>query len=119
MGPTLHFFVHPNLVGKTVSISTKPKTDFIQIDNQSITVNDTVDFKKFKVVRDWAGRTNKFIVTGEKLINESADTLVRNIVHPPLFAGTVLKEMLMKYGITVNQISIGATPEIAEKVMLY
>jgi|TARA_B100000029_G_scaffold173588_3_gene170204 D-alanyl-D-alanine carboxypeptidase/D-alanyl-D-alanine-endopeptidase (penicillin-binding protein 4) len=112
----IDFFVHPNRVGKTVSISTKPKTDFIQIDNQSITVNDTVDFKKFKVVRDWAGRTNKFIVTGEKLINESADTLVRNIVHPPLFAGTVLKEMLMKYGITVNQISIGATPEIAEKV---
>ena len=112
----INFFVRPGDLGKAALISTEPITNFIKIDNQSITVNDTIDFKKFKITRDWANRTNKFTITGEKLINELADTLVRNIVHPPLFAGTVLKQMLIDYGTSVNQVSIGKTSESAVKI---
>jgi len=112
----INFFIRPGDLGKPVSISTKPTTEFIEIDNQSMTVNDTIDHKNFKVTRDWVGRTNRFTISGEKLIYESADTLVRNIVDPPLFAGTVLKKMLIGYGINVNKISMGVTPESAVKV---
>jgi PBP4 family serine-type D-alanyl-D-alanine carboxypeptidase len=77
-------------------------------------VNDTVDFQKFKIERDWAGHTNKFNISGEILDTSSIDTLIRNIVYPPLFAGTVLKEILEKHGTVVKKIKIGNLTENAK-----
>ena len=101
------FYFQPSEIGSPVQVSTNPSTHYITIDNQSITVNDTIDFQKFKIERDWVGNSNVFTVSGEMLISESIDTLIRNIYHPPLYAGNILKEMLAKKGTRVKNISIG------------
>jgi D-alanyl-D-alanine carboxypeptidase/D-alanyl-D-alanine-endopeptidase (penicillin-binding protein 4) len=105
------FYIQPGELGQSVQVSTNPTTNYIQIDNQSITVNDTVDFQKFKIERDWAGRSNSFTLSGEILDTSSIDTLIRNIYHPPLFAGNVLKEMLAKKGTRIKIVSIGNVTE--------
>ena len=110
----IDFYIQPGKLGYPVQITTNPPTHYIKIDNQSITVNDTVDFQKFKIERDWAGRSNSFTLSGEILDMSSIDTLIRNIVHPPLFAGTVLKEMLEKHGTVVKKIKIGNLTENAK-----
>jgi len=101
----VEFYFHPGKLGQPVQVSTTPVTNYIQIDNQSITVNDTVDFQKFKIERDWAGHTNKFNISGELMDFSTPDTLIRNIVNPPLFAGTVLKEMLAEKGTRIKIVS--------------
>ena len=101
----VEFYFHPGKLGQPVQVSTNPVTNYIQIDNQSITVNDTVDFQKFKIERDWAGHTNKFNISGELMDFSTPDTLIRNIVNPPLFAGTVLKEMLAEKGTRIKIVS--------------
>jgi PBP4 family serine-type D-alanyl-D-alanine carboxypeptidase len=110
----VEFYFYPGRLEQPVQVSTNPVTNYIQIDNQSTTVNDTVDFQKFKIERDWAGHTNKFNISGEILDTSSIDTLIRNIVYPPLFAGTVLKEMLEKHGTVVKKIKIGNLTENAK-----
>ena len=112
----VNFYVQAGKMGEPVTIQTQPSTNYIQIDNQSITVNDTVDYQKFKIDRDWAGRTNQFTITGEKLVTAPVDTLIRNIYHPPLFAGTVLMEMLEKYGTTVKKVAIGNSTKSSNKL---
>jgi len=112
----VNFYVQAGKMGEPVTIQTQPSTNYIQIDNQSITVNDTVDYQKFKIDRDWAGRTNRFTITGEKLVTAPVDTLIRNIYHPPLFAGTVLREMLEKYGTTVKKVAIGNSTKSSNKL---
>ena len=103
----VEFYFHPGKLGQPVPVSTNPITNYIQIDNQSITVNDTVDFQKFKIERDWAGHTNKFNISGELMDFSTPDTLIRNIVNPPLFAGTILKEMLAEKGTRIKIVSTG------------
>ena len=107
----IDFFVQPGELGHPAQVSTNPATNYIKIDNQSVTVNDTVDFQKFKIERDWAERTNSFTLSGEILDTSSIDTLVRNIYHPPLFAGNVLKEMLAEKGTSIKIVSIGNVTE--------
>ena len=101
----VEFYFYPGRLEQPVQVSTNPVTNYIQIDNQSTTVNDTVDFQKFKIERDWAGHTNKFNISGELMDFSTPDTLIRNIVNPPLFAGTVLKEMLAEKGTRIKIVS--------------
>ena len=103
----VEFYFHPGKLGQPVPVSTNPVTNYIQIDNQSITVNDPVDIQKFKIERDWAGQTNKFNISGELMDFSTPDTLIRNIVNPPLFAGTVLKEILAEKGTRIKIVSTG------------
>jgi len=110
------FYIRPGKLGDPVSIQTSPSTQYIQIDNQSKTVNDTVDFQKFKIDRNWAGRTNRFTITGEKMVYVSPDTLIRNIVNPPRFTGTVFKEMLEEKGVIIHHLAIGSKTKSSIKV---
>jgi len=103
----VEFYFHPGKLGQPVPVSTNPVTNYIQVDNQSITVNDPVDIQKFKIERDWAGQTNKFNISGELMDFSTPDTLIRNIVNPPLFAGTVLKEILAEKGTRIKIVSTG------------
>ncbi|MBT6195724.1 MAG: D-alanyl-D-alanine carboxypeptidase/D-alanyl-D-alanine-endopeptidase [Candidatus Marinimicrobia bacterium] len=111
------FYFHPGKLGEPADITVHPPTQYIQVKNQSVTVNDTIEFKKFKIERDWVGETNQFIISGELLDTTPKDTLIRNIVHPPLFAGTVMKEMLAERGISVLAVSIGTLPKNASKLV--
>ena len=98
------FYITPGDENKPVQVKTFPTTDFIKYINQSITKNDTVDFKKIKIERDWLGQTNVFIISGNVSDTASVDTFQRNIFDPGLFTATVFKEQLENKGVSVKTI---------------
>ena len=98
------FHVKPGKLGQPAIIDHFPKTEYISRLNKTTTVDSNVELKKLKIERDWVGRTNNFLITGEIVISDSSDTLQRNIHDPTLFTGTLFKEYLGKYGVQVGQI---------------
>jgi len=104
----IDFYVQPAGIGEPPLIKTNPETHYIQIENNAITVNDTLDFNKLKIERDWIGQNNHFTVSGELMDTSALDTIFRNINHPPLFAGTVFKEFLEKYDVTIKYMTLGS-----------
>ena len=104
----------PGKMGKPARIKSIPKTDYISIENLSITVNDTVDYKNFKVDRDWSKRTNKFTIFGELLRYTSVDTVKRNIQGPTQFTGSLFKESLESKRTNVGLIYVGTKSSLSD-----
>ena len=69
----IDFYVKPGKLGKPIIINTYPTTNFISIQNESNTVNDTINFKTLKIKRDWESQTNNFIVSGNVMDTSSID----------------------------------------------
>ena len=101
----IDFYIEPGEIGSPADISFFPETSYMTFENNSVTVNDTLDFKNIKIDRDWVATNNNFIVTGEIMDTTKRDTLYRNIYDPSLFTGTIFKKLLGKYGTTVKQLS--------------
>jgi len=101
----IDFYVEPGNIGSPANISYFPETSYITFENNSITVNDTLDFNKLKIDRDWVASGNNFSVTGEIMDTTKKDTLYRNIYDPSLFAGTIFRQLLNEHGTTVKQLS--------------
>jgi len=101
----IDFYVEPGDIGSPANISYFPETSYITFENNSITVNDTLDFNKLKIDRDWVISGNNFSVTGEIIDTTKKDTLYRNIYDPSLFAGTIFRQLLNEHGTTVKQLS--------------
>lgn len=93
-----------DIIGKPARVKYSPHSDQIIIMNRSITVDDTTDFLKFKIERDWVRQTNKFEVSGEILINSPNDTLTKNIHNPNLFNANLFVSHLSLHGASVNNI---------------
>ena len=100
----IDFYIKPGLEGKAASIDYYPKTSFITLKNESITVQDSVQ-KRLKIDRDWVLNKNNFNAYGEIIDTSDVDTLYRNIYDPSTFTGVVFKESLEKYGARVKTIS--------------
>jgi len=103
----IDFYVDPGELGQPARLAINPQTEYIQLLNKSTTVNDTVDFKKFKIDRDWAGRTNLFTITGEILDTAKTDTFYRNLHDAASFSGIIFSELLEEHGTTVKNILPG------------
>jgi D-alanyl-D-alanine carboxypeptidase len=110
------FYVTPGIIEQPVSIKTNPVTKYISITNQSITVDDTTDFKKLKITRDWKKLNNNFAITGNVLDTASTDTFQRNVHDPTMYSGTVFAEMLQSRGINIKHIIKGTLPAGTMKV---
>lgn len=115
----IDFYVEPGELGHPAIVKMVPETEYVRVINQSITVNETIDYNKFKIDRDWAGRTNMFIISGEVLSSVSPDTLQRNIFDPVFFSGTVFKEQLDKYGVDVKNIVKGTGRSDASTIAIH
>ena len=115
----IDFHVKPGKLGKPAIIDHFPKTEYISQLNKTTTVESNVELKKLKIERDWVGRTNHFLMTGEIAISDSSDTLQRNIHDPTLFTGTLFKESLGKYGVQVDQIKIGTKNDELEPIAIH
>ena len=109
----------PGKIGKPVLVKSIPKTDYISIENLSITVNDIVDYKNFKVDRDWSNRTNIFTVSGELLQYTSMDTVTRNIQDPTQFTGLLFKESLESKGTNVGMIYVGTKSSLSDTLAVH
>jgi PBP4 family serine-type D-alanyl-D-alanine carboxypeptidase len=112
----IDFYVSPGKLGKPIIINTHPTTNFISIQNESITVNDTTNFQKLKIKRDWGNQKNNFIISGNIMDTSSVDTMQRNIHDPSLFVGTVFAEMLVSKGLNIKHIIKGSVPNDAMKI---
>jgi D-alanyl-D-alanine carboxypeptidase/D-alanyl-D-alanine-endopeptidase (penicillin-binding protein 4) len=100
----IDFEYSPNDLGLPAKINLFPDTEYISIINNSITVDDTINYKKLKIERDWVGQTNDYLITGEILQWSEKDTIKKNIAEPSLFVGTVFKELLESQGTTINEL---------------
>ena len=105
----IDFEYSPNEIGLPAKVNIFPKTEYITVENKSITVKDTIDFKKLKIDRNWVDRSNDYLITGEILKWSGKDTVKKNIEKPNLFFGTIFKELLESRGLTVNELFIGNT----------
>ena len=103
----IDFYVDPGKLGQPAKVTIFPQTEYVQLVNQSTTVNDTIDFDKFNIDRNWAGRTNLFTISGEILDTAKTDTLYRNIHDAASFAGIIFSELLEEHGTTVKNILRG------------
>jgi len=101
----IDFYVEPGDIGSPADISYFPETSYITFENNSITVNDTLDFNKLEIDRDWVTSGNNFSVSGEIIDTTKRDTLYRNIYDPSLFSGTIFRQLLNEHGIIVKQLS--------------
>tara|TARA_Y100000588_G_scaffold192898_2_gene206923 strand:- start:10931 stop:12325 length:1395 start_codon:yes stop_codon:yes gene_type:complete len=115
----IDFHIEPGELGHPAKVKMVPETEYVRVINQSITVNESIDNNKFKIDRNWAGRTNMFIISGEVLSSASPDTLQRNIFDPVFFSGTVFKEQLDKYGVDVNNIVKGTGESDASIIAIH
>ena len=101
----IDFYVKPGKLGNACELDYYPKTSYIKIENLSKTVNDTIDFQKLKIERNWVSNKNIFTITGEILDTTGLDTLYRNIYDPSLFTATIFKELLEDNGSRVRYLS--------------
>ncbi|MDP6133428.1 MAG: D-alanyl-D-alanine carboxypeptidase, partial [Candidatus Marinimicrobia bacterium] len=90
------FIINPGTNSTPASVLTNPVSDYFQIKNTSLTVNDTSGFQKFKIDRDWRNQTNQFSIIGNIMDTTSTDTIYRNIHNPSYFVGTLFKEALQR-----------------------
>ena len=49
----IDFIINPSTNGNLINIETYPYSSYYTFLNQAYTVNDTVDFEKLKITRDW------------------------------------------------------------------
>ena len=94
----------PSTIGKPAIIQFTPHMDEVIIDNVSLTVNDTLDFLKLKIERDWLNQKNNFSIFGEIKVDSKPDTLIKNIYNPNLFNAKLFKKYLISYGLEVDEI---------------
>ena len=101
----INFYLEPGSLGQKSSVNYFPKTSYITVLNKSLTVNDTLDFKKIKIDRNWLDSKNDFIINGEIMDTAKIDTFYRNINNPTIFVGTIFRELLKKNGSKVKHLS--------------
>jgi len=98
--------VAPSKVGEKPIVNLNPPTNYVEIINKSITVNDTADYIDFDIERRWWERTNVIDIIGEIFYNSEEDIYYRNIENPALYTGTVFSELLKNLGTNVNEVVI-------------
>jgi len=113
------FIVTPGLLGKPARIKTIPQSNYFEIINNSITTNDTSNFTKFEINRDWKNNRNSFTVSGNILSISENDTLFRNIHDPTLFTGHLFQKMLFEKGKKINSINKGSVTENAKQITFH
>ena len=102
----IDFIINPGEIDEPANIKTYPKTDYISISNNSLTIKQNPNIEKIFIERDFIKQKNHFTISGSIKNGAASDTLKRNIKNPALFTGTIFKELLNKYGVVVNQIAI-------------
>ncbi len=106
-------------LGRQASVKLIPETDFLKIQNNSITVPADSP-STFTVSRDWIDRKNIILINGGVKISAAdslQDTTWLNVYNPAGYFLTLLKEHIQSRGILVSgKIGYAETPNYAIKV---
>ena len=115
----VNFIITPGLLGEPARIKTIPQSNYFNIINNSVTTNDTSNFIKFEINRDWRNNTNSFKATGNVLNTSAKNTLYRNIHDPTQFTGQLFQQMLIKKGKKINSLKKGTVTEKAKLITFH
>ncbi|MAG21633.1 MAG: D-alanyl-D-alanine carboxypeptidase/D-alanyl-D-alanine-endopeptidase [Candidatus Marinimicrobia bacterium] len=88
--------------GSLPLVSIDPPTAHISIDLKATTVRANSGKNSLKVQRRWKTKENIIDITGEIPLNSYSRQFTRSVENPAIYAGTVLKELLVDGGITVG-----------------
>lgn len=106
-------------LGRQASVKLIPETDFLKIQNNSITIPADSP-STFTVSRDWIDRKNTILVNGGvklTIADSLKDTTWLNVYNPAGYFLTLLKEHIQSRGILVSgKIGYAETPNYAIKV---
>lgn len=94
---SLTIIFEPDSVGKPARISFNPKNNFIELKNNSMTVQNGKS--TFQVTRDWLNHNNNIIASGYLPINSKRDSVEVSIREPHFFFLNLLKERLIAAGV--------------------
>lgn len=114
---SIEVFVNGGEVGYPADFKLIPNTDYVQIINNSITVNSN-SAEDFLVTRDWVNQKNIVIIEGsvrKSVIVDSSDHLTKlNILQPENYFITLFKEKMESNGILIeDSIGIRTVPTTA------
>ena len=95
----IEVFVTGNEVGLPATISLKPETKYVKIENQSVTVPSNVP-NDLNITRDWLNNKNTIIIEGTvrsgEIIDSAEQTEKLNLANPEKYFLTLFKEHLGK-----------------------
>ncbi len=94
--------------GDSVIVETDPRTNYISIENQGVTVRDTVR-ERLRISRKWRERLNVITVTGETIDSLRGRKASLSIWEPDRYAATVLAERLNRLGVPVGRVTVDTT----------
>ena len=112
----IDFIVSPTYPGSPINVEIYPKSNFYKVTNSGITVSDTSEYKKLKIIRDWKNNKNSFYISGTIIDTTSIDTVIRNISNPTLFTGNLFEQLLIKNGLRINKTSKGSNSKSSSLV---
>jgi D-alanyl-D-alanine carboxypeptidase/D-alanyl-D-alanine-endopeptidase (penicillin-binding protein 4) len=99
---TIDVRVLPGLkTGDRPLVSLTPPTGYLSVENQAVTVADTVR-TPLEISRKWRERSNVITVQGEVLLKNHGSTASLSVWKPELYAMTVLAEKLSEKGIRIS-----------------
>ena len=98
--------VTPSVIGEKPVVTVNPPTNYVEIRNTAITVNDTIDFIDFEIERRWWEGNNIIDITGELFYTKDKKVYNRTVENPALFTGTVFADLLTEYDSNVKSVSI-------------
>ncbi len=82
-------------------VSLNPPTGYLSVENQAVTVADTVR-KPLDISRKWRERSNVITVQGEVLLKNHGSSTLLSVLKPELYAMTVLAEKLVEKGVRIS-----------------
>ncbi len=99
------FIYHPGEIGYPMVLETRPKSEFFNLTNTSVTIPADFpknDSSKFEITRDWLNNKNAFYISGDLPVNHRKDSVELNILHPEQYFLTLAKESFIRNGIEVT-----------------
>jgi len=98
--------IEPGEIGKKPIVTINPNTNYVEVRNEAVTVNDTIDFINIDIERRWWEKNNIIDIVGELLYTDEEEVYYKNVENPALFAGTVLSELLTQLGSKINSLVV-------------
>lgn len=106
---------HQSDIGGT-EIEKFPDTRYITVIDNIIFINDSIDFIKMTVEREWWKNSNTVLTQGRIFEGDLPDTLHTNIYDPAAYTGIVFREALEKRDVSVGVILFTPMPSSGKLV---
>ena len=114
---SIEVFVEGSTIDSPAVVTLIPKTEFVNIKNNTVTVGPDVD-EDFFVTRYWVNRNNTILIEGKirkaEVLDSSEHLTKVNLLYPEKYFLTLFKEKLEQQGIKIEKpIEIKIFPENA------